>query len=105
MLAQALMEAEVSVQIGAEPGERTPQRTTHRNGYRPRDWDTRVGTIELAVPRVRSGSFLPSILEPRRRAERALTAVVAQCYVEGVSTRRVDEVARARASTGSARAR
>jgi putative transposase len=95
VLAQALMEAEVSVQIGAEHGERTPQRTTHRNGDRPRDWDTRVGTIELAVPRVRSGSFLPSILEPRRRAERALTAVVAQCYVEGVSTRRVDDVARA----------
>ena len=95
VLAQALMEAEVSAQIGAEHGERTPQRTTHRNGYRPRDWDTRVGTIELAVPRVRSGSFLPSILEPRRRAERALTAVVAQCYVEGVSTRRVDDVARA----------
>jgi putative transposase len=95
VLAQALMEAEVSVQIGAEHGERTPQRTTHRNGYRPRDWATRVGTIELAVPRVRSGSFLPSILEPRRRAERALTAVVAQCYVEGVSTRRVDDVARA----------
>jgi putative transposase len=95
VLAQALLEAEVSVQIGAEHGERTPQRTTHRNGYRPRDWDTRVGTIELAVPRVRSGSFLPSILEPRRRAERALTAVVAQCYVEGVSTRRVDDVARA----------
>ena len=95
VLAQALMEAEVSVQIGAEHGERTPQRTTHRNGYRPRDWDTRVGTIELAVPRVRSGGFLPSILEPRRRAERALTAVVAQCYVEGVSTRRVDDVARA----------
>ena len=105
VLAQALMEAEVSAQIGAEHGERTPQRTTHRNGYRPRDWDTRVGTIELAVPRVRSGSFLPSILEPRRRAERALTAVVAQCYVEGVSTRRVDDVARARASMGSARVR
>ena len=105
VLAQALMEAEVSAQIGAEHGERTPQRPTHRNGYRPRDWDTRVGTIELAVPRVRSGSFLPSILEPRRRAERALTAVVAQCYVEGVSTRRVDDVARARASMGSARVR
>jgi putative transposase len=95
VLAQALMEAEVSAQIGAEHGERTPQRTTHRNGYRLRDWDTRVGTVELAVPRVRAGSFLPSILEPRRRAERALTAVVAQCYVEGVSTRRVDDIARA----------
>jgi transposase-like protein len=81
VLAQALMEAEVSAQIGAEHGQRVPDRVTHRNGYRLRDWDTRVGTIELAVPRVRSGSFLPSILEPRRRAERALTAVVAQCYV------------------------
>jgi len=95
VLAQALMEAEVSAQIGAEHGQRVPDRVTHRNGYRLRDWDTRVGTIELAVPRVRSGSFLPSILEPRRRAERALTAVVAQCYVEGVSTRRVDDIARA----------
>jgi transposase-like protein len=95
VLAQALMEVEVSAQIGAEHGERTPDRMTHRNGYRPRDWDTRAGTIELAIPRVRHGSYLPSILEPRRRAERALTAVVAQCYVEGVSTRRVDDVARA----------
>jgi putative transposase len=95
VLAQALMDAEVSAQIGAGHGQRVPDRVTHRNGYRLRDWDTRVGTIELAVPRVRSGSFLPSILEPRRRAERALTAVVAQCYVEGVSTRRVDDIARA----------
>jgi transposase-like protein len=95
VLAQALMEAEVSTQIGAEHGQRVPDRVTHRNGYRARDWDTRAGTIELAIPRVRQGSYLPSILEPRRRAERALTAVVAQCYVEGVSTRRVDDVARA----------
>jgi transposase-like protein len=95
VLAQALMEAEVSAQIGAEHSERTLDRVTHRNGYRLRDWDTRAGTIELAIPRVRQGSYLPSILEPRRRAERALTAVVAQCYVEGVSTRRVDDVARA----------
>jgi putative transposase len=95
VLAQALMEAEVSAQIGAEHSERTLDRVTHRNGYRRRDWDTRAGTIELAIPRVRQGSYLPSILEPRRRAERALTAVVAQCYVEGVSTRRVDDIARA----------
>lgn len=95
VLAQALMEAEVSAQIGAEHSERTLSRVTHRNGYRLRDWDTRAGTIELAIPRVRQGSYLPSILEPRRRAERALTAVVAQCYVEGVSTRRVDDIARA----------
>jgi putative transposase len=95
VLAQALMEVEVSTQIGAEHGQRVPDRVTHRNGYRARDWDTRAGTIELAIPRLRQGSYLPSILEPRRRAERALTAVVAQCYVEGVSTRRVDDVARA----------
>jgi putative transposase len=95
VLAQALMEAEVSAQIGAEHGQRVPDRVTHRNGYRARDWDTRAGTIELAIPRLRQGSYLPSMLEPRRRAEKALTAVIAQCYVEGVSTRRVDDVARA----------
>lgn len=94
-LAQALMEVEVAAQVGAEHGERTPQRVTHRNGYRPRDWDTRVGTVGLEIPRLRQGSYFPSILEPRRRAERALAAVVMQCYVEGVSTRRVDDVARA----------
>jgi len=71
-----------------------PQRVTHRNGYRPRDWDTRVGTVELAVPKLRQGSYFPSLLEPRRRAERALAAVVMQCYVEGGSTRRVDDLAR-----------
>jgi putative transposase len=95
-LAQALMEVEVTAQVGAERGERAPERrVTHRNGYRSREWDTRVGTVELAVPKLRAGSFFPSILEPRRRAERALASVVMACYVEGVSTRRVDEVARA----------
>jgi len=94
-LAQALMEVEVAAQIGAEHGQRSPQRVTQRNGYRPRDWDTRVGTVELAVPKLRQGSYFPSLLEPRRRAERAMAAVVMQCYVEGVSTRRVDDVARA----------
>jgi hypothetical protein len=98
VLAQALMDAEVSAQIGAEHGQRTPTRATHRNGYRARDWDTRVGTIDLQIPRVREGSYLPSFLEPRRRAERALAAVVAQCYVEGVSTRRVEDIAQAMAS-------
>jgi transposase-like protein len=93
-LAQALMEVEVAAQIGAEHSQRTPERVTHRNGYRPREWDTRVGTVELAVPKLRQGSYFPSLLEPRRRAERALAAVVMQCYVEGVSTRRVDDVAR-----------
>jgi len=89
------MELEVSAQIGAEHGQRSPERVTHRNGYRPRDWDTRVGTVELQIPKLRQGSYFPSLLEPRRRAERALAAVVMQCYVEGVSTRRVDDVARA----------
>jgi putative transposase len=95
VLAQALMEVEVSGQIGATHSQRTPDRVAWRNGYRPREWDTRVGTVELAVPKLRQGSYFPSLLEPRRRAERALAAVVAQCYVEGVSTRRVDDVARA----------
>jgi transposase-like protein len=93
VLAQALMDAEVSEQIGAEHSQRTPDRATHRNGYRARDWDTRVGTIDLQIPRVRESSYLPSFLEPRRRAERALAAVVAQCHVEGVSTRRVEDIA------------
>jgi hypothetical protein len=76
-LAQALMEVEVATQVGAERGERAPdRRVTHRNGYRPREWDTRVGTVELAVPKLRSGSYFPSLLEPRRRAERALASVV-----------------------------
>jgi putative transposase len=96
VLAQALMETEVSAQIGAEHGERAPQqRTSQRNGYRERDWDTRVGTIELAIPKLRTGSYYPSILDARRRAEKALCGVIAQCYVEGVSTRRVDDVAKA----------
>src|SRR5690606_32120923 len=88
VLAEALMDAEVSLQIGAEYGERTPTRTTQRNGYRPRRWDTRVGTVELAIPKLREGSYFPALLEPRRRSERALLAVVQQAYVEGVSTRR-----------------
>jgi putative transposase len=92
VLAQAIMEAEVTVQIGAEHGERSLERLTRRNGYRPRPWDTRVGTLELQIPKVREGSYFPSLLEPRRRGERALLAVVQQAYVEGVSTRRVDDL-------------
>ena len=80
LLAQALMELEVTGKIGAEHGERAPERrVAQRNGYRSREWDTRVGTVELAIPRLRTGSYFPSILEPRRRAERALVAVEAQC--------------------------
>ncbi len=96
VLAQAMMEADVTAQIGAALGEHAPERTTHRNGYRPRRWDTRAGTIDLAIPKLRSGSYFPDfLLEPRRRAEKALASVVMQAYIEGVSTRRVDDVAQA----------
>jgi putative transposase len=91
-MAAELMEAEVAAQIGAELGERTPERVAHRNGYRPRTWDTRVGELELQIPRLRQGSYFPSFLEPRRRAEQALVAVVQEAYVNGVSTRRVDRL-------------
>jgi putative transposase len=88
-----LMEVEVSQQIGAERGERRPEdRMTHRNGYRAREWQTRAGTLELQIPKLRRGSYFPSFLEPRRRSEQALLAVIRQCYVCGVSTRRVDQL-------------
>jgi putative transposase len=95
VLVQAVMEAEVTAHLGAGYGERTPNRVTQRNGYRPRAWDTRVGTLELSIPKLRQGSYFPSLLEPRRRSERALLSVVQQAYVEGVSTRRVDELVKA----------
>ncbi len=95
ILAQAVMEAEVTQQLGADRHERTPDRTGQRNGYRERQWDTRVGSISLQVPRVRDGSYFPSLLEPRRRAERALVAVVQEAYIQGVSTRRVDDLVQA----------
>jgi putative transposase len=89
--AQRLMAAEVDVLVGAGWGEHTDERVNLRNGYRARPFDTRVGTIDLAVPKLRRGSYFPDwLLDPRRRAERALVAVVAECYVRGVSTRRVD---------------
>jgi putative transposase len=92
-MVRELIEAELAARIGAEHGERAPERrTAQRNGYRLRDWDTRVGTIELAIPKLRRGSFMPSILEPRRRAEQALVAVVQEAYVNGVSTRKVDRL-------------
>jgi putative transposase len=91
-VARELMEAEVSELIGAERGERTDDRATHRNGYRPRRWDTRAGEIELQIPKLRHGSYFPSFLQPRKRSEQALVAVVQQAYVCGVSTRRVDQL-------------
>ena len=87
-----LMEAEVSELIGAEHGERTADRATHRNGYRPRRWDTRAGELELQIPKLRRGSYFPSFLEPRKRSEQALLNVVQQAYVCGVSTRKVDQL-------------
>src|SRR3989442_6476794 len=93
IVARELMEAEVSAEIGAGRGEVSIERLTHRNGYRPRGWETRVGEIELAIPRKRSGAaYFPSFLEPRRRSEQALVAVVLEAYVNGVSTRKVDRL-------------
>ncbi len=90
---QQLMEAEACELVGAGRGERAPgERLTHRNGYRARTWATRAGEIELAIPKLRRGSYFPSFLEPRRRSEQALVSVVQEAYVAGVSTRRVDQV-------------
>jgi putative transposase len=90
--AEAVMDAEVSQLIGTERFERSTERTNYRNGYRRREWDTRVGTIELQIPKLRKGSYFPSLLQPRRRAEKALLNVVQEAYVHGVSTRKVDEL-------------
>ena len=94
LVVQELMDAEVSELIGAAHGERNPDgRMTQRNGYRHREWDTRVGVIDLQIPKLRQGSYFPaSILEPRKRGEQALLSVVQQAYVCGVSTRRVDQL-------------
>jgi transposase-like protein len=94
------MEAEVSQQIGADRGERTADRQTYRNGYRERLWQTRAGEVSLRIPKLRTGSYFPSFLEPRRRAEKALWAVIQAAYIEGVSTRRVDELMQALGLTG-----
>lgn len=100
LLAQELMELEVSRKIGAQRHERTAERVTYRNGYRHRTWDTRVGTIDLRIPKLRQGSYFPSLLEPRRRAEKALVAVVQEAYIHGVSTRKVDELVQSLGMTG-----
>ena len=93
LVARELMEAEISAQLGAARGEVSAERTSHRNGYRPRGWETRVGELELAIPRARSGpAYFPSFLEPRRRAEQAIVAVVLEAYVNGVSTRKVEQL-------------
>ncbi|HOE71236.1 MAG TPA: IS256 family transposase [Brevefilum sp.] len=100
VMSQMVMELEVQAQTGAAKHERTVERKTQRNGYRGRVWETRVGEIPLRIPKLRTGSYFPSLLEPRRRAEQALLAVVQQAYVEGVSTRKVDELLQAMGLTG-----
>jgi transposase-like protein len=95
LLAQELMDAEATQLAGAGLHERSENRLTYRNGYREREWDTRVGTVDLQIPKLRQGAYFPSLLEPRRRHERALLAVVQEAYVHGVSTRAVDSLAEA----------
>jgi transposase-like protein len=93
--AQRLMELETESLCGAGHGERSADRRNQRNGYRERDWETRAGTVELRIPKLRRGSYFPAFLEPRRLAEKALTAVIQEAYVQGISTRSVDELVRA----------
>ncbi|MGO8951174.1 MAG: IS256 family transposase [Ktedonobacterales bacterium] len=100
VMSALLMEVEVKQQIGADRYERTEERTTYRNGYRERNWQTRVGDVPLKIPKLREGSYFPSLLEPRRQAEQALLSVIQQAYIQGVSTRRVDELVKALGLTG-----
>ena len=98
--AQRLMELETEALCGAGHGERSENRTNLRNGYRDRDWHTRAGTVELRIPKLRKGSYFPGFLEPRRMAEKALTAVIQESYVQGISTRSVDELVKAMGMDG-----
>ncbi len=98
--AERLMNLEVEALTGAPAGVRTPERFNHRNGYRERVWDTRAGRIDLAIPKLRKGSYFPAFLEPRRTAEKALTAVIQEAYVHGISTRSVDDLVKAMGASG-----
>ncbi len=93
--AQRLMDLEVGGLTGAAYGEKNPERLAQRNGYRERDWETRAGTVELRIPKLRKGSYFPGFLEPRRLAEKALTAVIQEAYIQGISTRSVDDLVKA----------
>src|SRR5580658_2953315 len=100
LMAEQVMSSEVGQICMARLGERSESRTNSRNGYRERTWDTRAGAIELKVPRLREGSYFPSFLEPRRTAEKALVSVVQEAWLQGVSTRAVDDLVKALGATG-----
>jgi putative transposase len=93
--AERLMALETESLCGVAPGERSTERTKQRNGYRDRDWSTRACTVELRIPMLRHGSYFPGFLEPRRMAEKALTAAIQEAYIQGISTRSVDSLVKA----------